>query len=673
MANSTLQVTYRTKKTGTGTQDLNKELKTSKLSLTDLKSGLDLAVGGFRTVQAAVQSVIDPTVEYAGQVRTLGRTIGASAEESSKLIQAADDVGVSVDTLQGALEAAIKRGVEPTIEGIGKLADEYNAIEDPIARTKFLMDKFGKSGADLAPLMEQGADGIAAAGEEAERLGLVLSEEGVQSAREYEIAVDNLEDALNGLKITIGQKVIPIITDLFTSMADGIQLQAALNAAADDGVITQEEAAIVWQKVRMGVIDAGDALADLTTKVETHRAKLEEVDPFVQNLRQSNEDAAVATEAFSNQIQSQTQWLNDLAGPAREVKDSVDELANANLRLSAALGGEVSREMASYEESQADIEAQIAETRAELEKYTRMSGQTVTVVTDTEEAQRNLTIAMAAQEAAAGKLADAQQKLSENTDPDKQLQLEAAVARAQGAFNSAAGEVGEWNSTLASSGGTYVTDYSTKIDEATGKLGELEQAAADNAAAHEDATERILFGYLQQALAVDGLTLDEIHALTSVGEQWGILDSDTANAVDGILDAAEDLAKGGDLATFQNQVNGVRDAILGVPTDINVTFHVNQTGQMPSYTPNGGNSNAFAEGGDFIVPPGYPNDSYPMRVQSGERVVVIPPGEPGNGGGGGPTGDTFYVTINAAGANAQGVADLLNKDDIRRRTGARRS
>jgi len=35
---------------------------------------------------------------------------------------------------------------------------------------------------------------------------------------------------------------------------------------------------------------------------------------------------------------------------------------------------------------------------------------------------------------------------------------------------------------------------------------------------------------------------------------------------------------------------------------------------------------AFAAGADFIVPPGYPDDSYPMRVESGEHVVVEPRG-----------------------------------------------
>jgi hypothetical protein len=35
----------------------------------------------------------------------------------------------------------------------------------------------------------------------------------------------------------------------------------------------------------------------------------------------------------------------------------------------------------------------------------------------------------------------------------------------------------------------------------------------------------------------------------------------------------------------------------------------------------------FAQGGEFTVPPGYPNDSYPIRVESGEHVSVTPAGE----------------------------------------------
>ena len=37
----------------------------------------------------------------------------------------------------------------------------------------------------------------------------------------------------------------------------------------------------------------------------------------------------------------------------------------------------------------------------------------------------------------------------------------------------------------------------------------------------------------------------------------------------------------------------------------------------------------MAGGGSFIVPPGFPNDSYPLLVESGERVTVNPTSQTG--------------------------------------------
>jgi hypothetical protein len=52
----------------------------------------------------------------------------------------------------------------------------------------------------------------------------------------------------------------------------------------------------------------------------------------------------------------------------------------------------------------------------------------------------------------------------------------------------------------------------------------------------------------------------------------------------------------------------------------------------------------FAKGGDFIVPPGYPNDTFPMRVESGERVQITPKTEVG-----GAVASQSTVTVNFTG------------------------
>lgn len=61
----------------------------------------------------------------------------------------------------------------------------------------------------------------------------------------------------------------------------------------------------------------------------------------------------------------------------------------------------------------------------------------------------------------------------------------------------------------------------------------------------------------------------------------------------------------------------------------------------------------MAAGGSFIVPPGFNNDSYPMLVESGERVSVTPAGSVGSQ-------DKLLQSIN----NRLGVLETLNKNLI---------
>src|SRR3990167_5572559 len=211
--------------------ELPKAVKGSSLSLTDLKSGVDLATEAFRAVKGAAESVINPTVALAKQVRDLARDIGATPEEASRLIQAADDMNVSVGTLEAGLRAAIRKGIEPTIEGMGELSDQYLSIQDPIERTKFLMDTFGRGGAELGPLMEKGSEGIRELGDAAERAGLVMDQAAVQAARNYEIATDNFADAVLGAKLALADVFLPALNEGITVGGNWVTTVAGMTKA----------------------------------------------------------------------------------------------------------------------------------------------------------------------------------------------------------------------------------------------------------------------------------------------------------------------------------------------------------------------------------------------------------------------------------------------------------
>lgn len=57
-----------------------------------------------------------------------------------------------------------------------------------------------------------------------------------------------------------------------------------------------------------------------------------------------------------------------------------------------------------------------------------------------------------------------------------------------------------------------------------------------------------------------------------------------------------------------------------------VNIDIIKNGSLPVTTPVSATP-GFATGSDFVVPSGYPNDSYNMRVQSGERVIIQTPAQ----------------------------------------------
>jgi len=94
-------------------------------------------------------------------------------------------------------------------------------------------------------------------------------------------------------------------------------------------------------------------------------------------------------------------------------------------------------------------------------------------------------------------------------------------------------------------GRRYLTDdQKGQLSDLQGSLRDAQQAVEDNAAAHEEATRRILLGFLEQRLALDGLTQAELMGLQQVANEWGLLDDATLEAIQGIDEIASQFESG---------------------------------------------------------------------------------------------------------------------------------
>jgi hypothetical protein len=188
---------------------LNNTIKT----LTGFSLGNLTAAGAVWKVGKFLADTTNETQKYNLAMVDMARKMGTTTEEASRLTQVGDDVRLSQEQISTAMNFAVRNGIQPNIEGLAKLADQYNSLEDPVARGQLLLKTFGRAGMDMGKLLEKGGDGIRKMSAGIED-SLIVTEKAARESQLYFQSVDRLTDAWTGFKMQIGNTVIPVLTDI---------------------------------------------------------------------------------------------------------------------------------------------------------------------------------------------------------------------------------------------------------------------------------------------------------------------------------------------------------------------------------------------------------------------------------------------------------------------------
>lgn len=150
----------------------------------------------------------------ADDLATLAKQTGFSVEELQKMQYAADFVDVSMDTMTGSIQKMTKQmasgnsafdtlGVSIT-DANGNMRDATDVWYEALAalgevsneteRDQLSMELFGKSAMEMAGIVDDGGAALKTLGEEAEETGLILSEDAVNSAVEFNDQIDKLKN-----------------------------------------------------------------------------------------------------------------------------------------------------------------------------------------------------------------------------------------------------------------------------------------------------------------------------------------------------------------------------------------------------------------------------------------------------------------------------------------------
>lgn len=250
MANNTLKLAFILSATDKMSRIVDKAVKkstdklsafertTSKIGRSMTKAGT-VMLGASAAVGGSILAVGKSTADYAGDMYDMARGAGIGVEAFQKLAYAGRMSGVETEKLSASLVKFDRMVAEATggnktymqtFEDLGikikdsagnlrqpneifeDVADIFHNTEDGIGKTALAVELFGKSGADLIPMLNDGKAGLKAFYAEAERLGLALSNEMIAKGDAFSDQLENIGEQVKGVKLQLGAALIPALS-----------------------------------------------------------------------------------------------------------------------------------------------------------------------------------------------------------------------------------------------------------------------------------------------------------------------------------------------------------------------------------------------------------------------------------------------------------------------------
>lgn len=313
-------------------QEMEKAAQTQTMSITDFRSAYQIALDVVRVGQQVWDEVGQKFVDNAVEVGDFARSLGTTTEEASRLKEVADDVGIGVDTLRTSLKMAQKDGLTPTIDGLAKMADEYNALAPGVERTQFLLDRFGKSGEDMGKLLEKGSTSIkdmAAAMDD----GLIVTQEAYEQARQYQISVDAIKDSWDALTYSAAPPLVDAVTNVINATRDETRARELATEAGQEYLKLsgyQQRAFVEQAAAERELADAAllakDSAEDAAGAFETEAEAAARIKEEAKLAEQAIKDLTKANQEELNTLGQLTGKINDYNEKQNDLKTQQEEL-----------------------------------------------------------------------------------------------------------------------------------------------------------------------------------------------------------------------------------------------------------------------------------------------------------------------------------------------------------
>jgi hypothetical protein len=161
------------------------------------------------------------------EMQTGFRRLSRAAEEARKGVAEYGEVfgqlGIKVTDSNGKLKSSFQLTKE--------ISAAFGDLESETQKVALAQDLFGRSGAKLIPMLNQGADAIQRQAEEANKLGLVMSDKAAKQSEVFNDTLLRMESVFKGLALQLGSELLPLVPDFVEIIANGVRGVAMLSDA----------------------------------------------------------------------------------------------------------------------------------------------------------------------------------------------------------------------------------------------------------------------------------------------------------------------------------------------------------------------------------------------------------------------------------------------------------
>lgn len=246
---------------GGGAFALGTEAATAAAEASKFASMVGLSTGNWQEYAGAATMAGTEADELASLMLTLQeRAVNAARGEKGD-IEMLKLMGISAKNAKGELKNADTLLLE--------LADRVKKMREAgeMGKAAGIMNQLGgEEGARLLDLLKNGREGLLAMRKEARELGLVLSDEALESALEYGSAINRVKATFRGLGLTLGTAFLPSLTKLLDKFQAWLQVQRDIMSAGFEEWVNGLDLNEVWASVE-GFFEGLKRLASLLQRV----------------------------------------------------------------------------------------------------------------------------------------------------------------------------------------------------------------------------------------------------------------------------------------------------------------------------------------------------------------------------------------------------------------------